>query len=123
MGERRRRKWERERMQRRRKKKKSIEETHALRGLVEVEDGSVVVDLPSLGAQHVFILTELCFHCPGIFGLEIYCNTETQNNQGNQLALLSKAKSKAGVAQYGWHLQQGTQSALESFHRPFAKCP
>jgi hypothetical protein len=28
-----------------------------------VEDGSVVVDLPNLGAQHVFILTELCFHC------------------------------------------------------------
>jgi hypothetical protein len=33
-----------------------------------VEDGSGVVDLPNLGAQHVFILTESCFHCPGIFG-------------------------------------------------------
>ena len=40
-----------------------------------MEDGSVVVDLPNLGAQHVFILTELCFHCQGIFGLEIYHDT------------------------------------------------
>jgi hypothetical protein len=39
-----------------------------------VEDGSVAVDLPNLDAQHLFILTELCFHCPGIFGLEIYHN-------------------------------------------------
>ena len=31
-----------------------------------------VVDLPSLGTQHVFILIELCFHCLGLFGLEIY---------------------------------------------------
>jgi hypothetical protein len=28
-----------------------------------VEDGSVVVDLTNLGAQHVIILTVLCFHC------------------------------------------------------------
>ena len=41
-----------------------------------MEDGSVVVDLPNLGTQHVFILTELCYHCWGIFGLEIYCNRE-----------------------------------------------
>jgi hypothetical protein len=34
-----------------------------------VEDGSIVlVDLPNLGAQHVIILTMLCFHCWGIFG-------------------------------------------------------
>jgi hypothetical protein len=33
-----------------------------------VEDGSVVVDLPNLGAQHGIILSELCFHCWGIFG-------------------------------------------------------
>jgi hypothetical protein len=33
-----------------------------------VEDGSVAVDLPNLGTQHGFILTELCFHCRGIFG-------------------------------------------------------
>ena len=45
-----------------------------LRGLIDVEDGSVVVDLPNLGAQHVFILTELCFHCQGIFRLEVYRN-------------------------------------------------
>ena len=32
-----------------------------------MEDGSIVVDLSNLGAQHVIILTELCFHCWGIF--------------------------------------------------------
>ena len=51
----------RERMQRRRKKKKSGAEAHVLKklqvlmGLIDVENGSVVVDLPSLGSQHVFI--------------------------------------------------------------------
>jgi hypothetical protein len=24
--------------------------------------------------KHVFILIVLCFHCQGLFGLEIYCN-------------------------------------------------
>ena len=33
-----------------------------------MEDGSIVVDLSNLGAKHVIILTELCFHCWGIFG-------------------------------------------------------
>jgi hypothetical protein len=62
------------------KKKKSGEDAHGLekpqvlRGLIDVEDGSVVVDLPSLDAQHAFILTELCFHRWGIFGLDIYRN-------------------------------------------------
>jgi hypothetical protein len=62
----------------RRKKKKSGAEAHGLkkpqvlRGLIDVEDGSVGVDLPNLGAQHVFILIEFCFHCQSIFGLEIY---------------------------------------------------
>jgi hypothetical protein len=49
-------------------------EMQVLRGLIDGEDGSVAVDLPSLGAQHVFILIVLCFHCWGIFGLEIYRN-------------------------------------------------
>ena len=35
---------------------------------LDVEDGSVVVDLPNLGAQHVFILTESCFHCRAYLG-------------------------------------------------------
>jgi hypothetical protein len=48
-----------------------------LRGLIDVTDGSVA-DLPNLGAQHVFILTESCFHCRGIFGLEIYHNKCSQ---------------------------------------------
>ena len=61
-------------MLRKRMKKKSREEAHGLekpqvlRGLIDVDDGSVVVDLPNLGAQRVFILTDLCFHCLGIFG-------------------------------------------------------
>mgnify|MGYP001120643550 CR=1 FL=1 len=67
------RKWKRERMQRRRKKKSraeahGLEKPQVLRGLIDVEDGSVVVDLPNLGAQHVFILTELCFHCQAYLG-------------------------------------------------------
>ena len=73
MGERRR-KWKRERTPRRRKKEKSRAEAHGLeklqvlRGLIDVEDGSVVVGLLNLGAQHIIIITELCFHCRGIFG-------------------------------------------------------
>ena len=51
-----------------------LEKPQVIRGLIDVENGSVVVDLPNLGAQHVFILIELCFHCRGIFGLEIYPN-------------------------------------------------
>ena len=64
-----------------RKKEKSGTEAHGLkkpqvlRGLIDVQDGSVVVNLPNLGTQLVFILFELCFHCSGIFGLEIYLNT------------------------------------------------
>ena len=50
------------------------EEKEVLRGLIDVEDGSVVVDLSNLGTQHVFILIELCFHCQDIFGLENYRN-------------------------------------------------
>jgi hypothetical protein len=45
-----------------------------LRGLIDVEDGNVAVDLPNLGAQHGFILTELCFHWRGRCGMEIYCS-------------------------------------------------
>jgi hypothetical protein len=73
-------KWKSNRTQRRRRKKKSWVEAHGLeklqvlRGLIDVEDGSVVVDLPNLGIQYVFILTELYCYCQGIFGLEIYHN-------------------------------------------------
>ena len=63
-----------ERTQRRKKKKKrgaeayGLEKPQVLRGLIVVEDGSIAVDLPNLGTQHIFILTVLCFHCRGIFG-------------------------------------------------------
>ena len=77
VGERRRRKWKRERAQRRRKKKSGakadgLEKPQILRGLIDVEDGRVAVEVPNLGTQHVIILTEFYFHCQGIFGLEIY---------------------------------------------------
>jgi hypothetical protein len=49
------------------------EEKEVLRGLIDVEDGSVVVDLSNL-AQHIFILMDSCFHCRSIFDLEIYRN-------------------------------------------------
>jgi uncharacterized membrane protein HdeD (DUF308 family) len=82
LGEGRRRKWKREERQRRRKKKSraeahGLEKLQVLSGLIDVKDGSVAVALPNLGAQHVFILIVLCFHCQGIFRLEIYCNTNT----------------------------------------------
>ena len=52
-----------------------LEKLQVLRGLIDVEDGRVAVDLPNLGAQQEFILNELCFHCQGIFVLEIYHNS------------------------------------------------
>jgi hypothetical protein len=63
-GERRRRKWKRERMQWRRKKNSGaeahvLEKLQGLRGLIDVEYGSVVVDLSNLGPQHILIM--LCF--------------------------------------------------------------
>ena len=51
-----------------------LEKLQVLRGLIDGEDASIAVDLPKVGAQHVFILTVSCFYCWGIFGLEIYCN-------------------------------------------------
>ena len=49
-----------------------LEKPQVLRGLIDVEDGNVAVDLPNLGVQLVFILTELCSLCTGLLGLEIY---------------------------------------------------
>ena len=74
------RKWKRERMQRRRKKKSraeahGLEKLQVLRGLIDGEDSNIAVDLPNQSAQHVFILTESCFHCWDIFGIEIHLNT------------------------------------------------
>jgi hypothetical protein len=67
-------------MMRRRWWKESRAESHGLekpqviRGLIDREDGSVVVDLQNLSAQLAFILVELCFQFRGIFGLENYRN-------------------------------------------------
>jgi hypothetical protein len=57
----RRRRLKRETTQRRKKKKNTaesqgLEKPQVLRGLIDIADDSVVVDLPNLGAQHVFIL-------------------------------------------------------------------
>ena len=51
-----------------------------LRGLIDVGDGSVAVDLPNLGTQHVIILTELCFHCRAYLGWR-FTVTETHNQK------------------------------------------
>ena len=73
---------ERERQRRRRRKKESgaeapgLQKQQILRGLLYEEDGSIVIDLPNLGAQHVFILIVSCFHCRGIFGRR-YTSTKT----------------------------------------------
>jgi hypothetical protein len=67
----------------RRKKKKSRAETHGLenpkvlRGLIDVGNGRGALGLPSLGAQHVFILFELCFHCQGILGWRFTATVHT----------------------------------------------
>jgi hypothetical protein len=42
--------------------------------LIDGEDGNVVVDLPSRGAQLGFLLIELCLYCLDFLGLEIYRN-------------------------------------------------
>ena len=49
-----------------------LEKLQVLRGLIDVEDGRVVVDLPNLGTQHVIVLTGLCFHLPGLIWEEIH---------------------------------------------------
>ena len=97
MGEGRRRKWKRERTQKRKKKEKSkaeaydLEKPKVLRCLINVEDGSVVLDLSNLGAQHAFILIESCFHCWDIFGLEIYRNRDVFNER---IIIFKKLKKK-----------------------------
>ena len=69
---------ERERGRRRRRWKENRaedlgrEKLQVIRGLIDGGDGNVVVDLPNIGTQIVFILNELCFHCWDIFTLENY---------------------------------------------------
>jgi hypothetical protein len=58
------REWKQKKMQRRREKKSRaeahcMEKPQVLRGLIDVEDGSVAVDMPNLGTQHVFILSHV----------------------------------------------------------------
>ena len=45
-----------------------LKKPQVIRGSTDGEYSSVVVDLPNLGAQHVFILTESCFHCRAYLG-------------------------------------------------------
>ena len=44
---------------------RGLEKPQVIRDLIDGEDGSIVVDLPNVGVQLVFMLIELCFHCPG----------------------------------------------------------
>ena len=59
-----------------------------------MEDGSVKVDLPTLGAQHVFILTLLCFHCWSISGRRF--TTSTMGNALRMDYLMSFKRFKRG---------------------------
>ena len=60
-----------------RKKKKGGAETYGrvklqdLKGLIDVDEGSIVLEMPKVGIQYVFIFTELYFHCQSIFRLEM----------------------------------------------------
>jgi hypothetical protein len=78
-------------MQRRKKKKKSRAEAHGLeklqvlRGLIDVEDGSVAIDLSNLGA--CIPINCVVFHCRDIFGMEIYRNR--REHQSTRLAIFS----------------------------------
>ena len=56
-------------------------ETASSKGLIDVEYGSVAIDLPNLGAQPVFILIELSFHCQGIFGMKRFTATVILTSQ------------------------------------------
>jgi hypothetical protein len=96
-------------MQRRRKKKSRVEahgleKPQVLRGLLDGEDGSVVVHLPNLGAQHVFILTESCFHYWGIFRLERF--TETDSDMGRDRRKVQRAR-KIHRNMYQWWVGNG----------------
>jgi hypothetical protein len=64
--------WRRRRWKESRAEVHDLEKPQVLRGLIDGKNGSVVVDLPNLGVQVVFILIELCFHCRSIYGLESY---------------------------------------------------
>jgi hypothetical protein len=68
--------WQRRKWKESRAEAHGLENPQVLRGLIDGEDGSVGIDLANLGSQIIFILIELCFHCRGILGLEIYCNTK-----------------------------------------------
>ena len=70
-------------MQRRKKRKSrakvhGLEKQQVLRSLIDVEDGRIAVDMPNLGTQHGFLLTELYFHCLGIFWLERFTTTSAK---------------------------------------------
>ena len=91
----------RQRRQRRRKKKSRTEEhglekTQVLSGLIDVEDGSVVVvDLPNLGAQHVFILIELCFIARAYLGWRF---TATLHLPSHTCILITKFSNRLSLS-------------------------
>jgi hypothetical protein len=75
-----------------------LEKPQVLRGLIDVEDGSIAVDLPNLGTQYVFILIVLCFHCRGIFGMESFTSTNTQNLHGSSQPSVTPVASRSDVS-------------------------
>jgi hypothetical protein len=85
-----------ERMQRKRKKKKSWAEAHGpeklqvLRGLIDGEDGSIVVDLPNIGTHHVITWTVSCFYYQGISGRRFTATQSTTSKWTKSKLHLSK---------------------------------
>jgi hypothetical protein len=75
-------------MQRRRRKKKSraeargLEKPQVLRGLIDGEDGSVVGDLPNLGATACIHIHCVVFSLPGRMREEIYRNKPSGQREG-----------------------------------------
>jgi hypothetical protein len=60
-----------------------LEKPRVLRDLMTGGCSSVVLHLPSLGTQLVFIFIELYFSCMSLLGLEVYLNT----NQPTKIVL------------------------------------
>ena len=88
-------------MQRRRRKKKSgaeargLEKLQVLRALTVVDDGSVAVDLPILGTQHVFILIELCFIARAYLGWRF---TATLHLPSHTCILITKFSNRLSLS-------------------------
>jgi hypothetical protein len=67
-----------------------LEKPQVIRHHIDGEDGNVVVEMPSLGMQFVFISIESCCLCPRLFGLEIYHNKTEYNFLRNVVSFFQR---------------------------------